>query len=285
MRLCGSQGSMGHRGTIDRASSESSLRGLERVLRRLGLQRGRRSSGIHEPARVPGAGGVQSSLAVGRHSRDSGPAHLIRVRAAHGSRGAAASHLRPPGQTPHGDPAPAETPDALLPPATEGPRDDPVGQQREGGKEERRTDCRSRGPAHTPSETARGHIHVSALAEEAARDADQLRGQLGLAQQDLARSLSDLNPAIAQAQAQGPHLLHWSARLRPAPFSRRRASLHRKLAFNSSCLAFGTMMIASDIVGCSGGQHIIIMAIPVQCMPYPTSTGNMTGKPMQTMQR
>jgi hypothetical protein len=46
---------------------------------------------------------TQSSLAAGRSSRDSGPAHPIHIGADHGPRGPSTSHQGPPGQPCHGN--------------------------------------------------------------------------------------------------------------------------------------------------------------------------------------
>ena len=57
-------------------------------------------------------------------------------------------------------------------------------------------------------------------------DADQLRGQIGLVQQDLTRTRNDFTRSKASV-----------ARLRPAPTSRLQASPSYQLAYNSSLIA------------------------------------------------
>ena len=85
----------------------------------------RAAGGLYQWTRV--AMGLKGCLAVGRSTRDSGPAHPIRVGAAHGPRGNATFDLGPPGQP-------------------------------SGWSMTRENGCRSRRPTHTPTGTARGHV-------------------------------------------------------------------------------------------------------------------------------
>ena len=87
--------------------------------------------------------------------------------------------------------------------------------------------------------------------EERARlaewDANQLRGQLGLAQQDLIRARNAHTTDLGQAHAQAAHL---DDRLKASIAAEREASarslLNRQLAYNSSSPALVRMMSASE---------------------------------------